>query len=337
MSPSISVVVATYNRPALLRALLDDLARQDLAKDTFELIVVDDGSEVPARTVVAARVLPFSLRLIEQANTGQAVARDNGIRAALGEIVVILDDDMRLPPHFLRAHQEGHVEGATLVLGWIRAAPTLEEMPLFERFHARQLDAFVDGVRRGERVRGAKLCTGNVSFRRADYLAIGGFDRSLTRSEDRDLGIRLEEHGARIAFSESAYSTHASDHSDLERWLRRARLYGRCDSTIAAKHALLEYVDPWHFLFAVNPVSRPLLLLATASPRTGEVLARTAMALSRALDRAGVSSLAISGTTLVYGLEYFIGMREHAGSLGGSVRSLRRYLHKRAAAHPVEA
>lgn len=337
MSLPLSVVVATYNRPALLRALLDDLARQDLAPDAFEVVVVDDGSSTPARAVVEACPLPFSCPLIVQANAGQAVARDHGIRAARGEIVVVVDDDMRVPAHFLRAHQEAHAAGATVVLGWIRPAPGLSAMPLFERFHARQLDAFVAGVRRGERVRGAGLCTGNVSFRRADYLAIGGFDRSLSRSEDRDLGIRLEAHGARIAFSEAAYTTHGSDHSDLGKWLRRARLYGRCDSTIADKHALIEYVDPWRFLFDVNPVSRPLLLLATASPSTGALLARAAMTVSGALDRAGASSLAISGTTLVYGLEYFIGMREHAGSLRGSLRRLRRYLQKRAAAHPVEA
>jgi glycosyltransferase involved in cell wall biosynthesis len=301
------------------------------------VVLVDDGSREPVRPRVSELALPYTLTLIEQQNSGQSIARDNGIREASADIIVIVDDDMRLPSHFLRAHLAAHAAGNTLVFGWIRSPPTIDELPLFERFHARQIDAFVEGVRRGERVRGAGLCTGNVSLRRADYVAIGGFDRTLTRSEDRDLGIRLEAHGARIAFAEQAYSTHGSDHNDLERWLRRARMYGRCDSTIADKHDLLEYVDPWNFLFAVNPVSRPLLLLATAAPRAGERLARTAMTLSELLDRAGISSLAISGTTLVYGLEYFIGMREHAGSLRGSVRNLRRYLSKRAAAHPIEA
>jgi glycosyltransferase involved in cell wall biosynthesis len=337
MPPQLSVVIATYNRQALLRALLEDLREQDVGSDAFEVVLVDDGSHAPVRDAIASLSLPYTLTLIAQPNAGQAVARDNGIRRAAGEIVVIVDDDMRLPTHFLRAHREAHAAGCTVVLGWIKPSPTLDHMPLFERFHARQLDAFVAGVRRGERVRGAALCTGNVSVRRADYLAVGGFDRALTRSEDRDLGIRLEAHGARIAFSERAYSTHGSDHNDLTKWRRRARLYGRCDSTIADKHALLEYVDPWHFLFDVNPVSRPLLLLATASPRAGALLAESAMKLSNALERAGVSSLAISGTTLVYGLEYFIGMREHAGSLTGSVRRLRRYLEKRAASNPVEA
>ena len=336
MPLELSVVVATYNRQALLLALLDDLRQQDLGADRFEVVVVDDGSRAPVRPKIDSLTLPYTLTLLEQQNAGQAAARDNGIREASGEVVVILDDDMRLPPHFLRAHLAAHTAGNTLVCGWIKSAPGLDHMPLFERFHARQLDAFVDGVRRGAPVRGAQLCTGNVSLRRADYLAVGGFDRTLTRSEDRDLGIRLEAHGARITFSEQAYTTHGSDHQDLDKWLGRARLYGRCDSTIADKHAMLEYVDPWHFLFDVNPVSRPLLLLATAAPRTGERLARGAMALSDLLDRAGVSSLAISGTTLVYGLEYFIGMREHAGSLRNALRGLRRYMHKRAAAHPPE-
>ena len=337
MPLQLSVVVATYNRRELLLALLEDLREQYLPFEAFEVVVVDDGSREPVRAHVHALALPYALTLIEQSNSGQAVALDNGIRNDSGGILVILDDDMRLPRDFLRAHLEAHAAGSTVVFGWIRPSPSLSRMPLFERFHARQLDAFVQAVRRGDQVRGASLCTGNVSLRRADYLAVGGFDRSLTRSEDRDLGIRLEAHGAQISFCEQACTTHGSDHVDLERWLRRARLYGRCDSIISDKHGLLEYVDPWRFLFDVNPVSRPLLLLATAAPGVGERLARTAMALSGLCDRVGIASLAISGTTLVYGLEYFIGMREHRGSLGASLRSLRHYLAKRAALRPVES
>lgn len=328
----LSVVVATYNRPTGLTDLLHDLAAQQLSAASFEVIVVDDGSSPPVRSRIETLSLPYALTLIEQANSGQAAARDAGMRAATAELIVVIDDDMRLSPEFLRAHLELHESGHTLVLGEIRSAPQLGQMPLFERFHARSHATYLAAVRRGEPVHGDALCTGNVSLRRADYFSIGGFDASLPCSEDRDLGIRLERHGAQPTFSERAYSVHHSDHTDLGKWLQRARLYGHCDSRIAEKHADLEYVDPWRFLFMVNPISRPLLMLAAVAPPAGRVLSRTAMKVSQGMDRWGLAPIAVAGTTLVYGLEYFMGVREHAASAANTLRGLASYYQKRRAA-----
>jgi glycosyltransferase involved in cell wall biosynthesis len=325
----LAVVVATYNRPEGLTHLLEDLAAQRLAAARFEVVVVDDGSSPPARTHVEPQRWPFELKLIEQANAGQAIARDAAIRATCAELIVVVDDDMRVPPEFLSAHLELHEAGHRLVLGEIRAAPELGEMPLFERFHARSHALYLEAVRRGEAVHGDAVCTGNVSLRRSDYFAIGGFDASLPCSEDRDLGIRLERNGARPVFSERAYTVHHSDHTDLQRWLERARLYGHCDSRIADKHADLEYVDPWRFLFMVNPISRPWMILAAGAPLAGRALSRAAMSVSRQVDRLGLGRVAVAGTTFVYGLEYFMGVREHASSARRALVGLAKYYRKR--------
>jgi glycosyltransferase involved in cell wall biosynthesis len=328
----LAVVVATYNRPEALTRLLEDLSVQQLSAARFEVVVVDDGSSPPVRPHVARLSLPFRIQLIEQRNAGQAAARDAAIQATDAELLVVVDDDMRVPPEFLAAHLELHEAGHRLVLGEIRSAPELGRMPLFERFHARSHAMYLESVRRGEPVHGDALCTGNVSLRRADYFAIGGFDASLPCSEDRDLGIRLERNGARPVFSERAYTIHYSDHTDLERWRKRARLYGHCDSRIADKHTDLEYVDPWRFLFMVNPISRPWLLLAASAPPAGRALSRAAMSVSQQIDRVGLGKLAVAGTTFVYGLEYFMGVREHATSAAEALFGLARYCVKRGAA-----
>ncbi len=308
--------------------MLGDLSRQDLPAAEFEVVLVDDGSKTPARAVVEANTWPFALRIFEQPNSGQAAARDRAVRAAEGRVVVVIDDDMELPTHFLSAHLTQHEAGFEVVLGHIRASPELRTRPLFERFHAKFTDGMIDTARRGEPIRGAWLCTGNVSFRRDAYLAVGGFDRALARSEDRDLGIRFEARGERITFAEEAYTTHHSDHDSLDLWLRRARLYGIYDSRIAKKHAALAYVDPWRFLFDVNPLSRPLLVLAVVAPTLGGYVSKAAMKTSEALDARGLEGPAIRGTTLVYGLEYFLGVRSEAGSLRESARGLARYVKK---------
>ncbi|HMA94552.1 MAG TPA: glycosyltransferase family 2 protein [Polyangiaceae bacterium] len=326
----LSVVVATYNRRELLLNLLTGLASQDLAKDKFDVVIVDDGSRVPVRPAVEAQDWPFKYRILEQENAGQAAARHAGLElAAASDVVTIVDDDMTVPTHFLRAHLAYHERGYRVVLGHIRPAPELRTRPLFERFHTAQIERFVADMRRpGVVPDGAKFFTGNVSLRPSDYFKAGGFDRSLAQSEDRDLGIRLELLSASFIFAEDAYTINGSDQTDLEGWLRRAYRYGIYDSRIAAKYPQLRYIDPWAFLEHANIAAQPLFALAVASPAVAHRLSRLAMSVSALVDTRGLEALALKGTTIAYGLEYFSGVRDEAGSLRRALGSCRRYFEK---------
>ena len=329
-APKLSVVVATYNRGPSLCALLEDLARQDIGADQFEVVLIDDGSKVPAWSHVARLTLPYPLHHTRQENAGAAAARQRGVEQASGEIVVILDDDMHIEPGFLRAHLKAHEAGADVVLGHIHAPDDEAERALHERFHMDTLKKFVRGFRDGSRKpRGVNLCTGNVSFPRQLFLKVGGFDPSLKRSEDRELGVRFEAAGANIVFAEDAISFHKSDHDSLERWLSVAFNYGIYDRKISKKHEAMESADPWRFIFQVNPISRPLLLLSAFAPTAGKQLSKAAVIASEALDERGLQDVALKGLTLVYGLEYFRGMREDAGSPRALLKDFARYLRKR--------
>ncbi len=324
--PLLSVVVATYNRGPKLAELLADLGAQTLGDDEFELIVVDDGSEPPAADAVGDIKTRFAMTLVRQTNTGQAGARQNGAERAQGDIIVIVDDDMRLPPDFLAAHRARHAAGADVVLGHIRPPPHVGRLPLFERFHLTQLDnwvrSFEDGTRK---VRGVHLCTGNVSFKRKAFFAVGGFDTSLRRSEDRDLGLRFEMAGKKLVFAKEAVSIHHTDHEDRDKWLRRAYLYGVHDAHIAEKHPGQEIASPWRLFHLAHPVSRPLLLASAMSPRLGEALRRWGLEASEALDDAGLEAVAIKGCTVSYNLEYFRGVAKAAGSKRRVARDFLRY------------
>jgi glycosyltransferase involved in cell wall biosynthesis len=326
----LSICVATYNRGAPLRRLLEDLANQDLAQEHFEVIVVDDGSTPPASEFVGGFTGLEHLRLLTQANAGAATARHHAIERAAGDVVVIVDDDMRLPEDFLRRHLEAHERGAEVVQGLIRNAPAVASMPLFERFHAEQLEDTVDGYASGRYTfRGSHLCTGNVSFRRELYLSVGGFDTSLPRSEDRELGIRFEKSGAKLAFCAAAATTHMSDHESLDVWLDRGFRYGLCDALISRKHPDFLVANPWAFVWEVSPLSRPILMVVVALPSLAPALSRGAMHLASGLDRLGRQRVAVAATTLAYGIEYFRGVREDAGSLRGAIGQLTRYSRNR--------
>ncbi|MBI2467114.1 MAG: glycosyltransferase family 2 protein [Candidatus Rokubacteria bacterium] len=94
-SPLASVVIPAYDAEATLPACLAALARQSLAPERFEVIVVDDGS-TDATAQVAERAGVRVVRL--PANAGPAAARNRGAQAARGEVLVFTDADCEPTP-----------------------------------------------------------------------------------------------------------------------------------------------------------------------------------------------------------------------------------------------
>lgn len=318
----LSVVIPTFNRAALLRRLLLQLAGQSLPPGDFEVCVVDDGSTPPVRELLADLETPCKLQLIAQENAGAAAARHEGVLAAVGELVLFIDDDMQVGRDFLEQHLRAHA-GRDVVLGRIRADPALNRMPLFERWHSHLLDKKAEAIRSGALpVRGNLLFTGNVSMRRDDYLAVGGFDSSLGHSEDVELGLRLEKAGVTFRFCEEAATLHGSDHTSLEAWRTRARRYGHFDHRIAARHPELRHASPWRFAWELGAAARPFIAAAVAAPRlSGEAAGLVARAAER-IDRAGLARPAQAATTLAYAVNYFGGVREEAGSVAAALSEL---------------
>lgn len=327
-SVHLSVVIATYNRTDSVRRLLLLLAAQTLPASTYEVIVVDDGSSSPVAPALAdlQQTVPYMLQVITQQNGGPGAARNVGVRQARGAVVVIIDDDMRVERDFLEAHAREHPDGTrNAVLGVLRTAPDAR-LPLFERYQMAMLGRLYENVRSGrEAVRGWDLYTGNVSFRREDYLAAGGFDPSLRLSEDAELGIRLEADGVAFRISDAAFAVNASDHTSVDAWMSRALRYGSADARIAEKHPELAAANPWRFLFMISPVSRPVMLAAVIVPWLMRPVAWLAMWTSLALARLGMERAAIAGTTFTYGLQYFRGLRAHWKSATASLAALRAY------------
>ena len=332
-APKVSVVLATYNRLDSLTRLLGCLSRQTLSPASFEVIVVDDGSKVPARTRVAAGGdYPFALTLVEQANGGPARARHNGVLRARGEILVLVDDDMELPPGFLDSHLAYHASGRpTAVFGRYRSDPKIGEKSVFERYHGVKWDNLSRDFARGTLVvDGTLLATGNASMRREDYLRVGGFDLSLPRAEDMALGLDLEAIGVDLVFSDEAYSVHLSDHTVPEKWRGRAFLHGQLEPRIARKHPTMAHADPWRFAFSLPLAGRVLCLPSVVAPAVGEKLATAIYRAAESADKVGLEGVAMRGAGLVFGMEYFRGMRDEAGSLAGVAAACVGFLRKAA-------
>jgi serine acetyltransferase/glycosyltransferase involved in cell wall biosynthesis len=327
----VSVVIATYNRTEAVRRLVHELSAQTVARGRYEVIVVDDGSKEDARAALAGLEQRLDLQVIRQENAGAAVARQHGAEAARGRLLVFLDDDMRVEKDFVEAHLGEHPPDAhgqlprRVVLGRLRAETKIESMPLFERFYARMLDRLAHEAAAGHELTGSQLYTGNVSLPRELFFAAGGFDPTLRLIEDVDLGVRLAKAGATFALSHRAASIHGSDHVSMERWLDRSRKDGVYTTRVARKHPGSADASPWRHLGKVNLLSRPVLALSVALPGVAGALGSIAIRTAQAADKLGLSRLAIHGTVLVYGIQYYRGVREETGGPADVIREYRAF------------
>ena len=99
----VSVIVPAYNAAATIAGTVESVFAQTFRD--FELIVVDDGSTVRTREILAG--FGDRVRLIEQHNNGPAAARNAGARLASGEYLAFLDaDDLWRPTMLARAVAE---------------------------------------------------------------------------------------------------------------------------------------------------------------------------------------------------------------------------------------
>jgi glycosyltransferase involved in cell wall biosynthesis len=232
----ISVVVPTHNRRSYLPGLLSSLAAQDYPPDLWEVVIVDDGSSDDTqeylRSASASGSCPANVVVIAQPQSGVATARNNGVRAAGGRAVLFLDDDMIASPTLVREHALAHLTDAKAVVVGHLSVPSGEREP-WVAWEDAQVERHFAALKSGARVPGPRdFYTGNCSVSTSLFNMAGGFDATLPRAEDVELGYRLASAGARFYYAQGADSLHLGRHP-YAAWLRNAKLYGQCDVTLA--------------------------------------------------------------------------------------------------------
>lgn len=96
-----SIVIPTFNRPAQLASCLQSFNRQALDRARWEVVVIDDGSSIPAKEKIERLSLNFTWRCHRQENAGPATARNFGAELATGCYLVFIDDDCEMDEKFL--------------------------------------------------------------------------------------------------------------------------------------------------------------------------------------------------------------------------------------------
>jgi glycosyltransferase involved in cell wall biosynthesis len=220
--PSVSIVVATRDRAADLRRCLESLVAQRTHR-SIEIIVVDNN---PGSRVTPPVVRDFpDVRLVSERRAGLSYARNRGIFAASGEIVVTTDDDVRCPPEWIERLVAPFARSDVMVVtgNVLPAELDGEAQRIFEAYGGlsrgfKPLVVTADWYSQGRRaVPTWKLgCTANAAFRRAIFAdrEIGLMDEALGAgtptgcSEDTYVFYRVLKAGYAIVYEPSAMVWH---------------------------------------------------------------------------------------------------------------------------------
>lgn len=243
----VSFVVPTFRRPDALRSTLNALLRLDYPPGEYEVVVVDDGSGDDTASLVRSLAEADSrIRYHGQANSGVATARNNGARAATGELLIFLDDDMLVAPDHIAAHlavRERH--GDCLVNGhWVFSDTTrqaLEQTP-FGRYRMQLEDEIRDRFARvavGEgRYEITSITAANLGISARTFAALGGFDQRFPYAgyEDQEFAYRARQAGHRFIYDPAIRLGHNDQRVTLEQFARRYQRGAVTAVYLAAMH-----------------------------------------------------------------------------------------------------
>jgi GT2 family glycosyltransferase len=227
----ISVVVPTYNRLETLQHVIPSLMSQSIAPERYEVIVADSNSTDGTAEYLAREP---RVRHLPGAYTGRAGARNAGIAAATGRIILFNDSDIIASHDLLERHLARHEHERSAAVGLEVQVRSYEEF-LAKSSAPPSRDSLHPPNRK--RLSWLYFLTGNASVEKRDLDAVGGFDESFTGygHEDLELGYRLETSGVRIVYEPKAVNYHLQD-VGFEDQKSKMELAGRSTVRFYRKH-----------------------------------------------------------------------------------------------------
>ncbi len=189
-----SVIVPVFNRPEEVDELLASLAEQRFRD--FEVLIVEDGSSVPCKSVVDKYSDRLDVRYFVKENEGPGQARNYGAERARGMWLIILDSDVIVPGDYFFAIEDGLMmdEDCEAFGGPDRAHESFTDMQ--KAINYSMTSFFTTGGIRGGKRKMDKFYprSFNMGIWHSVYKALGGFSK-MRFGEDIDLSIRLFDEG----------------------------------------------------------------------------------------------------------------------------------------------
>ncbi len=215
MPPAISIVVATYKREALLQILLDSVLDQSVLPSKYEVVVVDNASTPHEPTQELCRSSRYSLlniKCVHNPVLGLSQARNYGMRNTAAPYVAFIDDDEKIPLHWVERAIEIIDNYSPDFFGGPYHPVHMEPKPAWfkEKYLARTL-----GVKKGWLENGELLFGGDLVVQRKWLDELKGFSTDLGRrgdkivyGEENEFQLRALRLGAKFYYDTELYVFH---------------------------------------------------------------------------------------------------------------------------------
>jgi len=197
----ISIVIPGYNVEKTVEENLDVLLKQARGfKERIEVIFVDDASKDSTVKVVER----FGIKVIKQKHAGPAVARNKGMKAAKGRIVIFLDADCKISSNWLREIVKPFEDEKVAGVGV--KYETWNKHSWVARFVGYEIEQRHNKMGRDVDF----LASYSTAFRRDILIKLKGFDTSFrtASAEDNDLSYRIKNLGYNLVFLKNIFVYH---------------------------------------------------------------------------------------------------------------------------------
>lgn len=238
-----SIIVPVFNRPDEVDELLESLTRQT-CRD-FEVVIVEDGSEVRCEDVVQRYANRLPVRYFEKPNSGPGQSRNYGAERSQGEYLIVLDSDVVLPEGYLAAVDEELTANPCEAFGGPDRAHE-SFTPVQKAINYSMTSFFTTGGIRGGKKKLDKFYprSFNMGIKKTLYEALHGFS-NMRFGEDIDFSIRIFKSGARCRLFPEAWVWHKR-RTDFRKFFRqvhnsgiaRINLYKKYPESLKLVHLL---------------------------------------------------------------------------------------------------
>ncbi len=225
----VTIVIPTYNRSGKLLETLDALALQDVLH--FHVLISDDGSTDDTKKRVAEKKgsLPFTVDYFFHPNGGASESTNLAVERAREGLIILLDDDI-LPAHdTISKHIQFHSEHAGSILSGSadtdaqRTVTDVQRYKLFMEMEWKKIRPDANKLISID-FNNFIITTANMSFPKAIFQKLAGFNVGLRDGYDVDFGFRALLANVPLYFDGTVKSIH-NDQISLRYYAKRQKAY----------------------------------------------------------------------------------------------------------------